>query len=94
MDRLSGLLAEEDFARIYRRLREERDALEKKRGALQAQAEEVVKTEEQAEKLVREFVGSAGTNRELLISLIERVELTEDKRIIIRFRFQELKKTE
>ena len=94
MDRLSGLLAEEDFARIYRRLREERDALEKKRAALQARAEEVVKAEEQAEKLVKQFVQSACTNRELLVSLIERVELTEDKRIIIRFRFQELRKTE
>ena len=40
--------------------------------------------------LVQQFLDSAYTNRELLVSLIERVELTEDKQIIIKFRFREL----
>ena len=93
LDRLNGLLAEEDFGRIYRRLREERSALEEKLTTLQAQVRETASAEEEAEKLVRQFLQNACTNRELLVSLIERVELTEDKRVIIKFRFRELEKT-
>ena len=33
---------------------------------------------------------SAFTNRELLVSLIDRIELTEEKQVIIKFRFAEL----
>ena len=86
MDRLSGLLAEADFARIYQRVRMERRAIEGKLKALEAQRECPVKTEE----LVKRFIDSACTSRELLVSLIERIELTEQKEIIIKFRFREL----
>ena len=40
-------------------------------------------TEEKARALVKQFLDSALTSRELLVSLIERVELTEEKEIII-----------
>ena len=43
-----------------------------------------------AKKLVERFLETASTNRELLVSLIERVELTSDKQIIIKFRFRQL----
>ena len=46
-------------------------------------------TEEKARALVKQFLDSALTSRELLVSLIERVELTEEKEII-KFRFHEL----
>ena len=46
--------------------------------------------EVKARELVNRFLDSADTNRELLVSLIERIELTEDKQIIIKFRFREL----
>jgi len=39
---------------------------------------------------VQRFITSAYASRELLVSLIERVELTEDKQIIVKFRFREL----
>ena len=39
--------------------------------------------------MIQGFLDSAYTSRELLVSLIERVELTEDKQIIIKFRFRE-----
>ena len=90
MDRLSGLLSEEDFQRIYQRLKMERSALEEKRKDLEEQQEAPVPVEVKARELVKRFLDSADTNRELLVSLIERIELTEDKRIIIKFRFREL----
>ncbi len=90
MDRLSGLLAEADFGRIYQRVKMERSSLEDKLKELESQKESPVSTEERAGELVRQFLDSAYTSRELLVSLIERVELTEDKQIIIKFRFREL----
>ncbi|MGN0972754.1 MAG: recombinase family protein [Aristaeellaceae bacterium] len=90
MDRLSGLLAEADFERIYSKIQLERRALEEKRQELAMQKKSPVRTEERAKELVQRFVDSALTSRALLVSLIERVELTEEKQIIIRFRFQQL----
>ena len=90
MDRLSGLLSEEDFQRIYQKVKMDRTVLEDRLKSLQEQAKQPVNTEEKAKALVKQFLDSALTSRELLVSLIERVELTEDKQIIIRFRFREL----
>ena len=39
---------------------------------------------------MRRFIETAGESRELLVSLIQRVELTEEKEIIIKFRFAQL----
>ena len=46
-----------------------------------------------ARELVQRFLETAGESRELLVSLIERVELTADKEIIIKFRFAQLDET-
>ena len=89
MDRLSGLLAETDFERIYQRVKMERAVLEDKLKALEAQKECTVSTEDRARALVQKYMDSAFTSRELLVSLIQRVELTEEKQIIIKFRFRE-----
>ena len=90
MDRLNGLLSEEDFQRIYQRVKMDRTVLEDRLKSLQEQAKQPVNTEEKAKALVKQFLDSALTSRELLVSLIERVELTEEKEIIIKFRFHEL----
>ena len=90
MDRLSGLLAEADFERIYRKVKLERSLLEEKRQELELRKKSPVRTEDRAKELVQRFVDSAFTSRELLVSLIDRIELTEDKQIIIKFRFREL----
>ncbi len=90
MDRLTGLLAEADFERIYQRVKMDRTSLEEKLKELEAQKESPASTEDRARELVQQFLDSAYTSRELLVSLIERVELTEDKQIIIKFRFREL----
>ena len=92
MDRLSGLLAEADFQRIYDRVKLERTGLEEKRHELELRKKSPVRNEDRAKELVQRFLDSAQTNRELLVSLVERVELTENKEIIIKFRFSELSK--
>ena len=85
MDKLSGILSDE-------RIKMERTDLEDKMKMLESQKKSPINTVNQAKKLVKKFVESAYTNRELLVSLIEKIELTKDKNVIIKFRFKELEK--
>ena len=89
-DRLSGLLPEADFQRILSRIKDERERLEERIRELRRQQESPVSQADQAKKLVERFLDTACINRELLVSLIERIELTENKEVIIKFRFAEL----
>ena len=92
-DRLSGLLPEADFQCIFGRIKLEREQLEEKRQELELRQKSPVRSEDRARELVQRFIETAGESRELLVSLIERVELTEDKEIIIKFRFAQLDET-
>lgn len=92
-DRLSGLLPEADFQRIFGRIKLEREQLEEKRQELELRQKSPVRSEDRARELVQRFIETAGESRELLVSLIERVELTEDKEILIKFRFAQLNET-
>ena len=85
-DRLSGLLPEADFQRIFTRLRSERERLEETRRSAEAQKKRPVPGEDRASELVRRFIETAEENRELLVNLIDRVELTEDKEVLLKFR--------
>lgn len=90
MDRLSGILAEADFQRIYLKGKEDRAKLEEKLKSLQEQREIPARPEAQARQLVQRFLDSTCVSKELLVSLIERVELSEEKHVYIKFRFREL----
>jgi len=90
MDKLSGILSEEDFQRIYLKIKDDRTQLEKQVKMLEREKEKPVPKEERAKELVQRFLDSVPANRELLFSLIERVELSEDKQIYIKFRFKQL----
>lgn len=89
MDRLNGLLSEDDFRRIYQKVKSDRAALDGRIKVLSEQTKRPVDAAEKAKTLVRQFLDVAFTKREVLVSLIERVELTEEKEIIIKFRFRE-----
>ena len=90
MDRLSGLLPEADFERIYSKVKLERSLLDEKKQELELRRKSPVPAEDRAKELVQRFMDSAFASRELLVSLIDRIELTEEKRVIIKFRFAEL----
>jgi len=81
-DRVSGLLSQEDFSQMYRRLQEETASL-----TAQLHAPQPPSGEERAGELIRQFLEGAG--RELLVALIQRVELTQEKEIYIHFRFRD-----
>ena len=86
-DRLSGLLSTEDFARIYQRTSRERRALEERKRELSQQPACPISAQDRAHALVQQFLQTLDSNRALLVSLIARVELTQDKEIILYFRF-------
>ncbi len=88
LDRLSGLLEEEDFQRIYQKAKGDRAALEESLHKLEEEAERTFCVEERAKELILEFLNDAYTGRRLLVDLIERVELTKEKQILIYFRFR------
>ena len=88
--KLSGVLDDRDFQRIYGKAKEERAALERRLPATDTPDCSPEQQADMARELVQRFLETAGTNRELLVSLVERVELTEDREIIIRFRFRQM----
>ena len=65
--------------------REERGALERR--VTELERRESPEAGDKAGALFQRFLDEAGDNRELLVSLIERVELTEQRELIIHFRF-------
>ncbi len=88
-DRLSGLLPEEDFQRIFARIKSERARLEERVQTLQQQQKSPVSQAEQAGALVQRYLDTACASRELLVSLIRRIELTENRELLIQFCFPE-----
>ncbi|MGE4354764.1 MAG: recombinase family protein [Oscillospiraceae bacterium] len=90
MDKLTGILEDKDFERIYLRVKEERSALQQKLSEIDAPDYSPDQQAEIAKELVKRFIETAYCSKELLVSLIERVELTEDREIIIHFRFRQL----
>ena len=93
MDKLNGILDEADFRRIYTKVKADRAALEQRLSRLDRPGCSPAEQVELAQKLVGRFLETVSANRELLVSLIERVELTEEKQIIIKFRFNQPENT-
>ena len=87
LDKLNGVLCEEDFFRIYEKQKAERAALEQRLEMLRRRAERPQNGEQTAEGLVERFLAAAGQNRELLVNLVERIEYSEDKSLTMRFKF-------
>ena len=85
-DRLAGLLPEADFRRILAKIQEERERLQSRAVQLRRR-EEQGGQEELADRLVETFFASVGRNREVLVNLVERIELTKDRQVIVFFRF-------
>ena len=88
-DRLSGLLQEKDFQRFFARLCTERKQIEERIQMLEMQEKSPVSLADRAGDFVQRYLDTLNTNREFWVSLIERVELTAEKEVLIRFRISE-----
>lgn len=90
-DRLSGVVDEEVFKRAYSRLKEEQIELRRSIQKIENSGhEDTLLDTQKVKELVEKFINAKEYSRELLVSLIERIELTENKEILIFFRFKEL----
>ncbi len=90
MDKLTGILDENDFTRNFQKIKCKRTALEQSLSEIEVPNYSLDNQAEIAKGIVKRFIDTAYTSKELLVSLIERVELNEEKQIFIHFRFRQL----
>jgi len=88
-DRLIGIVYDADFMRVYSQLKTQRSNLQEQLSSLIAASDEesIFDKNIDIDELFEGFISSADTNRELLCSLIERIEMSKNKELLIRFRF-------
>ena len=86
-DRLSGLLPETDFQRIFIRLKDQQGRLEERLQELEQWQKYPINQRDRALELTQRYRDTACASRELLVSLIERIELTENREVLIQLRF-------
>ena len=89
-DKLSGVLSESDFIRIYERIKEERIKLQNKLEQLKEEQTCDIGYDKKVKDLVNRFLNTAEVNKELIFSMIDRIEITKDLEILVYFRFQQL----
>ncbi|MDP4121021.1 MAG: recombinase family protein [Bacillota bacterium] len=89
-DRLSSAIDEDLFQRTYKRLKKEEAILQKKALMLERSKKENEIDVNKVKELVDSFLNAKEYSREVIVSLIERIELTEKKEVLIYFKFKEL----
>ena len=87
-DKLSGILAPEDFQRIYEKINAKRKQLTEEQSCLKIQLSAPVDPAEEAQSLVEKFMRQVFCHREFLVNIIDRIEFSEDKELFLRFRFR------
>jgi hypothetical protein len=87
-DRLDGKLDEDDFQRIYKRLKDEQAGLQS-RAQTFGESGGGTFGKQKIEELVRRFLEAEEVSRELLVSMIEKITLTEGKELHVHFSFKE-----
>ena len=89
-DRLSGTLEEGDFQRIYKRLKDEQADLQNRLQSFDEANGDSTFGTPKVEELVRRFLEAEEVSRELIVSMIEKITLTESKELHVHFNFKEL----
>ena len=87
---MSGIVDEEVFQRVYQKLKDEQTALRKKLQKLERSDHEIELDKAKVKALVERFLNAEEYSKELIVSLIDRIELTKEKEILIYFKFKEL----
>ena len=85
-DKCKGLFQEEDFTRLYSKQTEMRKDINDRIKCLQKQIENEDSSVD-INKLVKDFVELKEITRTMLVSLIDRIEVSEDKEITIYYKF-------
>jgi len=86
-DRLNGIVENADFMRVYSHMKVLRRSAQERLAKLIEMSSAQLIFVDDIDSLAEQFISSAETNRELLCSLIERVEMSSEKELLIRHRF-------
>ena len=90
IDKLSGIIKEEDFTNVYQILCNNRDTFKNEIISLEKKtnfkASSISKS--QVDKIIKEYLKASHTS--LLYDLVERIEINSNKEILIKFKFKEL----
>ena len=89
LDQINGILLEEDFKRLYQQIKQQRIKKEEQIKELRQKMASLKEESLDAEKIVAHFLNNIFSDRQFLISIIERIELTKEKNIILKLRFKE-----
>ena len=89
-DKLNGKIDEELFQRTYKKFKEEQFMLRNKISTLESSADNISFDKQKVKELVTEFLNRKECDRALLVSLIQKIELTENKEVLIYFKYREL----
>ena len=92
-DKYNGILKGEDFIRLSTKFTENRKAFEERINQLE-KLEEKEETQIDIGRIVKEFVEMKEITRTMLISLVDKIEISQDKEITIHYRFNILNMTE
>ena len=85
-DKYKGLFEDEDFTRLYTKNIESRKALEDRIKQLK-QMEEKEETQVDIKQLVKDFVNMKEITRTMLVSLVDKIEISQNKEITIYYKF-------
>ena len=89
-DKLNGVVSAETYMHHYGKLKGEQSSLEQKHKSLLGSEDTFRYDTGKVKDVVNSFLNAEEYSRALLISLIERIELTKDKEVLIYFKFREL----
>lgn len=85
-DKYNGLFEDEDFTRLYSKQIENRKQLEERIKQLK-ELEEKEDSSVDINKLVKDFVDMKEITRNMLVSLVDKIEISENKEITIYYKF-------
>lgn len=88
-DKFKGVFDDDDFQRIYSNLKQERSETEKKLENLKRRAQKQESADE-IKKAIEKFYKAKEVTKLDLISLVDKVEITEDKKITIHYKYNVL----
>ncbi len=90
-DKLNGILSQDDFERIYKRKKDEKENLQNKINELKIRMESnYIDDSYLLEKIIKKYSNLDTINRELLTDLVEKIEIDDNKKIYIYFKFKSL----
>lgn len=90
-DKLNGILTEEDFSRIYNKKKQEKINILNKIDEIKMHiGNKSIDENEILEKIVDKFLKMKTINREILVELVDKIEVDNNKKVYVYFKFRSL----